>query len=124
MRVARHKKNCANDLESTSLKNAALNGKFHAYYSCGFLIHQLISNVHQNDLGKSANPYETWKLFSTKAEMASKTAQETFFDSVTQLTNKKLSESIRRFVNLKHVEPYNFIEAFIRQREFWTTHNR
>ena len=118
MRVDRFKKNCANDLENTSLKNAALNGRFQAYYSCGFLIHQLISNVHQTGLGKSAGPYETWKLFSTKADANSKSAQEAFLDTVTQLTNKNLSESIRRFVHIEHVEPSNVIEEFTNRREF------
>jgi hypothetical protein len=118
MRVTRFKKNCANDLESTSLKDAAINGKFQAYYSCGFLIHQLISNGHKSNYGHSATPYATWKLFRTKTEAASKTAQETFLDSITELTSENLSESIRRFVNLKHVEPYKVVEAFTHQREF------
>jgi hypothetical protein len=110
-KIDRFEQDCAKDLESTSLEDAAINGKFSAYYSCGFLIHQLISKGHQN----GASPYATWKLFSSKLEVGPGTNKRAFLDTVTQLTNENLSKEISRFISMKHTNGRRAVALLIDQ---------
>ena len=124
MKASRFEESCASDLEGISLKDAAKNGRFQAYYSCGFLIYHLISRVHRDKVGDNMSPYELWKLFSSKKESTSYASTDAFLESVTELSHKRLSESIRRFINSVHDKPRDAVAAFVQQRDLKITNVR
>ncbi len=115
-KVTNFEHSCSKDLESTSLKNAAVNGKFQAYYTCGFLIHHRVAGDNQNNSGISANPYVTWKLFSSKNEAGSRSAQEAFLDSIAELTSEELATAIRRFIISEHLDANESVDTLIRSQ--------
>ncbi len=112
-KIASFRKRCADSLKTTSLQDAAKNGEFGAYYTCGFLIHQSISKNYQNDKERDASPYVTWKLFSSKLKPGTRTSHEAFFDLVTKLTSENVTEKIIHFIGVKHSDPNSAIELLL-----------
>ena len=113
-RISGFSEKCSEDLQTTSLKDAAKNGAFNAYYTCGFLIYKTISNTYNNKL--NLNPYTIWTLLESKAGSSEKITDEVFVNMIAQLGDDKLAKRLRAFIRDKHDDPSSAIKNFINQK--------
>ena len=91
-----HDKHCRQGTTDIALKDAAKNGQFMLYYSCGFFIHEyLAKEIHKASEGEE-NAFNLWLEFAKHVDEGSEINAETFW----QATEKWLSSE--QIAHLKH----------------------
>jgi hypothetical protein len=88
------KNECLAGLEHTSLPDAARDGQFRLYYSCGFHLHQYLDTACRQQADAS---FELWNTYRTLKEQAAgqTPATELFFKAVSQMCSADLADEIR-----------------------------
>ena len=109
-KIEHFKLQCAKGLSETSLNEAAQNGKFYLYYSCGFLIHQAIENAIEKDSGREHSAYRIWNRFRENESKVEEKGKDSFLNTVAELVNKELAERISFFVETEDQDPISAME--------------
>jgi len=93
-KAASLKDECLTGLQDTSLRDAARDGQFRLYYSCGFHLHQY-TDIQCSQQADAA--FELWNTYRTlKEQAAGKTpATELFFEAVSQVCSAETADDIR-----------------------------
>ena len=110
-KIEQFEQDCAHQLQTTALVDAANNGQFGSFYSCGFLIYQALSRYERDGLENGVSPYTIWKLFRTKVGDKDQTATQSFANVVAELTSQDVSSALNRFISNKHLDVGSAIEA-------------
>lgn len=96
-------KRCVEGLQTSPLIEAAKEGRFDLYYSCGLLIHQAIDVALQRRNGSQIDIYALWNEFRTHAIDGDQIGVEAYFTTTQKWTSKKFVDNLQVFINTKQV---------------------
>ena len=109
----RFKKHCVDGLKELSLIEAADEGQFGLYYTCGLLLHRAIDHAIQKKSNCLKNIYSLWNEFRQKVEHGDEKGPETFLALVEQDTSKELVIRIKKLVETKLNRPEDTLNRLI-----------
>lgn len=88
---------CAEGLAAVSLSEAADNGRFDLYYSCGLLIHKAIDEALAGEPDKDI--YALWNEYRNRVKKGEKKGAETFLTVTKEWTSSTLVNNIERMIH-------------------------
>ena len=104
------KKHCINGLSKMALADAADNGQFGLYYSCGLFIHSAIDIAVKNKSQSKKNIYTIWNEYRSNVSHGKPADQETFLTVVNKYASEELSVKIKEFVSSSFEQPSIIID--------------
>ncbi|MBN7819962.1 hypothetical protein [Bowmanella yangjiangensis] len=83
-RFAKARTSCQKGLAQIGLHDAAEQGQFHLYYSCGMLIHQAIDRAWQNNSADKLTTFDLWQDYRKRVGQGQKAGAVTFWQVAKQ----------------------------------------
>ncbi|MBD3586476.1 M1 family metallopeptidase [Salinimonas sp. HHU 13199] len=102
-KIANASSQCSKGLLETSLVEAASEGRFDLYYSCGLLIHQAIDA--QLEKSGKRDSYSLWADFRKRAGKGNEEASDVFLSLTETCTSKTFVKKIERILEGKLASP-------------------
>ena len=108
------KTRCIAELEKTSLEDAADKGEFGIYYSCGFLVYQMIENATKGSDRGSDSAFLIWKLFKEKNTNPKATARQNFIEAVKKMTDEETEVALENFIKAEYGSPNARVQELLK----------
>lgn len=112
-KINRFRTHCSKGLANFSLAEAADQGRFDLYYTCGLLIHQAIDLTLQKNGDKDI--YSLWIDFRKQAEKGDKKGSEVFLSHTEKWASKELVKKIKEIINSKLSNPEATLNQLVKR---------
>jgi len=110
-KIERFRAHCAKGLTDFPLTEAADQGRFDLYYTCGLLIHQAIDlTLHKRT---NTDTFSLWKAFRQQADNSDKKGMEVFLAEVEKSTSIAFVNKIKKVIERQLEQPRDTLDKLI-----------
>ena len=110
-RIDSFRNHCAKGISDFPLAEAADNGRFDLYYTCGLLVHQAIDMALQKSSDKDI--FSLWVKFRQQAESGDKKGMEVFLGLLEDWTSREFVTKIKKVITIKLENPEDAIKQIV-----------
>jgi hypothetical protein len=113
-KIDKFRTHCSKGLSNFPLVEAANEGRFDLYYTCGLLIHQAIDLTLQEDGDKDI--YSLWVDFRKQAESGDNKGSEVFLSHTEKWTSEELVKKIKDVIEGELSDPKTTLNQLVIER--------
>ncbi|TLU67154.1 hypothetical protein FE810_02390 [Thalassotalea litorea] len=103
------KTNCASSLKKYTLKDAANNGDYRAYYNCGMVVHSVIDNAVQKSTNGRKSIFDVLKEFENQASTSKELGAVSFWKATQKYVPVESVNLLKKLTREKLTNPMEFI---------------